>query len=268
MKAKIKNLFLAALMCASVNAEAPRIPIAPAGLLTATPTNVQIGTFPNLAWSISYPMNIADAATIKPPASIILHSPMYVSVQMIGSAVTVCNGLQNNFFTEASISIDSGAYQQLFYGDQNVVDSSYSLYIKKLNSQTKIDFSGRYTQGITWSNLYTSKNANFQVIALKNGDEIPTVGKIPKHLAPYIDASNKVKVGPMSVLILMELGDTNHSSSCFDYSDQVLHVSLSTKHPNNGHGNNLDGIDPSNPGQGGGGPNAGKAAVTEDIELK
>jgi hypothetical protein len=32
-------------------------------------------------------------------------------------------------------------------------------------------------------------------------------------------------------------------------------VTFSKKHPNNGHGNNLDGVDSSNPGQGNGGPN-------------
>jgi hypothetical protein len=32
-------------------------------------------------------------------------------------------------------------------------------------------------------------------------------------------------------------------------------VTFSKKHPNNGHGNNLDGVDSSNPGKGKGGPN-------------
>ena len=59
----------------------------------------------------------------------------------------------------------------------------------------------------------------------------------------------------MSVIVLMELGSTTHHSSCFDYVDQVLLVSFSSKHPNNGHGNNLDGVDSSNPGKGSGGPN-------------
>ncbi|HEY1120053.1 MAG TPA: hypothetical protein VGE67_00570, partial [Haloferula sp.] len=39
------------------------------------------------------------------------------------------------------------------------------------------------------------------------------------------------------------------------YQDQVVLVTLSRKHPNNGHGNNLDGVDSSNPGNGNGGPN-------------
>lgn len=59
----------------------------------------------------------------------------------------------------------------------------------------------------------------------------------------------------MSVLILMELVEGDRSDPCFDLQDQVLLVTFSSKHPNNGHGNNLDGVDSSNPGQGRGGPN-------------
>ena len=70
-----------------------------------------------------------------------------------------------------------------------------------------------------------------------------------------MDGSGKVNIGPLSVLILMELNQTNPGTSTFDYQDQVLLVSFSLKHPNNGHGNNLDGVDVSNPGQGSGGPN-------------
>ncbi len=64
-----------------------------------------------------------------------------------------------------------------------------------------------------------------------------------------------MNIGPFSILIMMELGQTNRSLTCFDYQDIVLLVTLSTKHPNNGHGNNLDGVDSSNPGRGHGGAN-------------
>jgi hypothetical protein len=53
----------------------------------------------------------------------------------------------------------------------------------------------------------------------------------------------------------MELGTDDRNSQSFDLQDQVLLVTFSKKHPNNGHGNNLDGVDSSNPGKGKGGPN-------------
>ena len=53
----------------------------------------------------------------------------------------------------------------------------------------------------------------------------------------------------------MELAQTDHNNGAYDYQDAALLVSFASKHPNNGHGNNLDGVDSSNPGKGSGGPN-------------
>ena len=152
------------------------------------------------------------------------------------------------------------AYQQIFYGTQADVNSAYSLYIKKLGKGDTLNFSGRFVKNGAWSPLYTTLSSNFQVVALVNGETPPTTfslyqsSKLASYLKPYLDASGKVKIGPLSVLIMMELGQTNHSSACFDYQDMVLLVSCSAGHPNNGHGNNLDGVDSSNPGKGIGGP--------------
>ena len=117
-----------------------------------------------------------------------------------------------------------------------------------------------------------------QVIALTNGATPPTTfnlyqsSKLKNYLKPYLDATGKIKIGPMSVIIMMELGQTDHTQPCYDYQDMVLLVTLSTQHPNNGHGNNLDGVDSSNPGKGIGGPtglnNAGldpSAGVDDEI---
>jgi hypothetical protein len=76
---------------------------------------------------------------------------------------------------------------------------------------------------------------------------------LANYLKPYLNASGKVNVGPLSILLLMELGQTNHNLECFDYQDIALLVTLNGKR-NNGHGNNLDGVDVSNPGRGSGGP--------------
>jgi hypothetical protein len=149
----------------------------------------------------------------------------------------------------------------LFYGTQDDVNSSQKLYIKKVSAGQTIDFGGRYVVNGAWSPFYTTRSANLQVYALVNGDTYPAATKfngqaaLASYLKPYINSSMKVNIGPLSVLLVMELAQTNHSSPCFDYQDQVVLVTLSRKHPNNGHGNNLDGVDVSNPGQGSGGPN-------------
>lgn len=239
-------------------------PSIPAGVLTAFPTVVQTGTKPTLTWNILYPSTVSSVAQINPPGSItVTQKNTYVSVQPIGTGVTTCDTTQGTtpLYADARFSLNGSAYQQLFYGTQADVNSAYSLYIKKLGVGDKLNFAGRFVKNGVWSPLYTTLSSNFQVVALVNGDTPPTTfslyqsSKLASYLKPYLDGSGKVKIGPLSVLIMMELGQTNHSSPCFDYQDMVLLVSFSSGHPNNGHGNNLDGVDSSNPGQGHGGPN-------------
>ena len=164
--------------------------------------------------------------------------------------------------TEARVSVNGGLYEQLFYGTQADVDPAHNLFIKKLFKGQMLDFGGRYVKPDgTWSNFYTTRSSNLQVVALKNGDIPPTSfslyrqGFLASYLKPYLDASGRVSIGPLSVLIVMELDNSDHANGCFDYQDEILLVTFGTKHPNNGHGNNLDGVDSSNPGQGHGGPN-------------
>jgi hypothetical protein len=239
------------------------IPSIPVGMLTAYPTMVQTGTKPTLTWSILYPSKVSDLVEVQPPGTLIPNQTSYVTVQIVGTTITPCTSNQTitPVYTDARLSLNRGNFIQLFYGTQADVDPTKQLYIKKVYANDTIDFAGRFVQGNAWSPLYTTKSSNFQIVALVNGDTPPTSynlyqsTNLASYLRPYLDASGKVNIGPLSVLILMELNTTNHSQQCFDYQDQVLLVTFSLKHPNNGHGNNLDGVDCSNPGQGHGGPN-------------
>ena len=242
---------------------ASAIPSIPVGMMSAYPMVVQTGTKPTLNWNILYPSKVSDLVNIKPPGTLIPATSSYVTVQIVGTGVTTGNATStsNPQYTEARVSLNGGGYQQLFYGTQTDVDPSAQLYIKKLGANDTIDFGGRFVDGGTWSPFYTTNSSNFQVVALVDGQTPPTSFPLSQStslnnfLQPYLDATGKVNIGPMSVLILMELGQTNSSTSSFDLQDQVLLVTFSKKHPNNGHGNNLDGVDVSNPGQGHGGPN-------------
>jgi hypothetical protein len=262
-------------------------PLTPVGVMTAFPTIVQTGTKPTLTWNIMHPARIGgggggtsgggnngggngggnndgaeELAVVNPPGTIIPTTDSYVTVQIIGSGPTDCRS--NNSSkppTDLRVSLDGGTYAQLFYGTQDNVNSSQKLFIKKVRAGQTVDFGGRYVVNGAWTPFFTTRSANLQVYALVNGDLYPASSKfngqaaMASYLKPYIDSSMRVKIGPLSVLLVMELAQTNHSSPCFDYQDQVVLVTLSRKHPNNGHGNNLDGVDSSNPGQGKGGPN-------------
>lgn len=256
---------MSALIASPSHAAAPTtIPSVPVGIMSAYPTVVQTGTKPTLTWNILYPSKVSNVAEINPPGSItITDKNIYVSVQPIGTGITACDATQGTtpLYTDARMSVNGAAYFQIFYGIQADVTPAYSLYIKKMSTGDTLNFSGRYVRNGAWSPLYTTLSSNFQIVALVSGQTPPTrfslyqSSALASYLRPYLDASGKVNIGPLSVLIMMELGATNHSANCFDYQDMVLLVSFATKHPNNGHGNNLDGVDCSNPGQGHGGPN-------------
>lgn len=241
----------------------PRIPASPVGVMSAYPTIVQTGTKPTLTWNILHPTKVGDVATINPPGTLIPKTSVYVSVQPVGTGIANCTPGQSTLIhpAEARISLNGGSYKQLFYGTQTAVEPQYSLFIKKVSANSTIDFGGRYVINNNWTPFFTTRSSNMQVISLVKGDvppvnlPKPTSSRMASYLKPYLDASGKINIGPMSVLVLMELSETRQNQPCFDYQDMVLLVTFSTKHPNNGHGNNLDGVDSSNPGQGSGGPN-------------
>ena len=185
-----------------------------------------------------------------------------MDVRAVGIGVTESTPGQSkeDIPAELRISIDGSNYQQLIYGTNTVVDPTHSLFTKKVNQGTTINFGGRYVKDGEWTDFYTGKNSNFQIVALKDGDTIPTSydllqsGKMAEYVKPYVNADGTVKVGPMSLLVMAEYGTTDRTHASFDYQDAVFLVNFSPKN-NNGHGNNIDGVDSSNPGGGSGGPN-------------
>jgi hypothetical protein len=281
--------FFATCACVSSIADAQTAtadPIAPVGSMTAFPTVVKTGTKPTLTWAVIHPARIGSGQTgatsgngngngdgngndgaevlaaVNPPGTIIPSTDSYVTVQIIGSGPTDCRSNSTvKPATDLRVSVNGSPYDQLFYGTQEDIDPSKELYIKKVLGGHTIDFGGRYVVNGAWTPFYTTRSTNLQVVALVNGDLYPASTKfngqaaMASYLRPYIDTNMRVKIGPLSVLLVMELAQTNRSSPCYDYQDQVVLVTLSRKHPNNGHGNNLDGVDSSNPGQGSGGPN-------------
>lgn len=71
-------------------------------------------------------------------------------------------------------------------------------------------------------------------------------------IRPYLDGNGRVEIGPMDVIVFMELThtDSQMSDPGYDMQDLVLLVTFKAdkEKNNNGHGNNIDGIDSSNPG--------------------
>jgi hypothetical protein len=158
--------------------------------------------------------------------------------------------------TQGQISYDGGSYTQIFYGTNNDVRPSLSVYSKtNIPKGKKFRFGGRYKYNNNWGPYFNSQSGTNNVRTLVNGDVPPTT--YPLHTAPtlesfikpYLDPGGKVKIGPMDVIVFMELThyDSQINDQGYDLQDLVLLVTFKTKN-NNGHGNNVDGVDSSNPG--------------------
>ncbi len=246
----------------------------PWGTLDAYPTVVQTGTKPTLTWAIMHPKTITAVVSITSAGELTLLGTNFVTITAVGTGVTACDSTSANLPVDLRFKLNSNGYKQLFYGQNSDVYPSEYLYCKKHFSGDVFNFGGNFVKNGVASPFYTTRSSNLQVVALVNGDTPPTTfslyqsSTLASYLRPYLDSSGKVAIGALDVLILMELGQTNHSMSCFDYQDAAFLVNFSSNHPNNGHGNNLDGVDSSNPGQGHGGPNGAvdlSAGVDDEI---
>lgn len=242
-----------ALLAQSTN---PSIPV---GNITAFPLIVQPGTRPNLTWNITYPSVVQDFIDIEGVGTVVTTEELDVEVRVLGAGVTVSSNGSNNYSfvpTEAQISYDGGSYTRVFYGTNNDVKPSKIVYSKTMPAGKRLRFGGRYYYNKKWGPYYNSQSGTLNVRTLVNGQTPPTT--YPLHTAPtlesfikpYLDAQGKVKIGPMDVIVFMELThtDSQKNDQGYDLQDMVLLATFKSKRGNNGHGNNVDGVDSSNPG--------------------
>lgn len=107
------------------------------------------------------------------------------------------------------------------------------------------------------------------VKTLVNGEAVPNISafddqsSLADYLVEYIDTTtNTMALGNNQVIMLFELGvnvSTNPNSSAADFQDLIVlltidpvtETAVAYDSSNNGHGNNCDGADVSNPGSGG-----------------
>jgi hypothetical protein len=176
------------------------------------------------------------------------------------------------------VSQNGGSSKSFFFDTNDRVNPNKIVWSTKLASGDTLDFSGRYVRyNGYWSSSFDSRSASQNVRALRNGDVPPTTTplyqqpSIESFLLPFLDSEGKIKIGSRDVIYLVELTHTDANSSGFDLQDLVFLVSFyeevetdvgsvdcegnlteaedSALKQNNGHGNNYDGVDSSNPGQ-------------------
>lgn len=239
------------------NATTAMIPAVPTGWLSAYPTIVQTGTRPTLSWAMVYPSTITSYMTVQAPATLTTNDQLDVDVRVIGAGVTVGApaGSNSNWVpTQALISVGGSEYKSIFLGTNTEVNPDALVWSKRVNKGTTLNFGGRFYFNGAWSTTYTSQNGN-NIRVLKNGEFPPTAyslsntQNVKSFMAPYLDGGGRIKIGPLDAIIMMELTqpESNTNSSAYNLQDMVLLLTAKPK-GNNGHGNNIDGVDSSNPG--------------------
>jgi hypothetical protein len=215
-------------------------PAVPVGWLTASPGYVKVGANPVLTWNITYPSTVEDYVKINTPATVVPNQTLDMQVRVLGAGVTTSSSTGSNLTfvpTEACISVNNSSYQRIFYGTNLNVDPNKVVYSATVQANQSIRFGGRYYYNRSWSEFYHSTYGTNNVRTLVNGQTPPTT--YPLHTAPtlesflkpFLDASGKVVIGPMDVIVFMELTHTDSQvkNQGYDLQDMVLLVTYKPK---------------------------------------
>jgi len=212
---------------------------APIGWLTASPGMVKLGSTPALTWEINYPATIRDFITITPPATAEAKQTLKYEIRVLGAGVTssYADGSNLSFVpTEALFSFNGSGYSRIFYGTNHDVIPGRIVASGTALAGQKLRFGGRYYFNGAWSTLYTSSSGNNNVRTLVNGDYPPTTYSLAtaptleNFIKPYLDGAGRVTIGPMDVIVFMELTHTDAQSNQlgYDCQDMVLLVTFKT----------------------------------------
>lgn len=236
------------------------IPLLPAGWLNAYPTIVQAGTHPTLNWAINYPSVAKDWVEIKDDGEIEAKENVVCEIRVIGVGVTQTtpgSTTTTPVTAQAQVSYNDGSYTPVFTGTNLVVNPNTVVWTTEIKKNETLEFGGTSQIPGGWGPTYNTDNNNGNIVTLISGETPPTT--VPLHqspvleefMKPYLDPAGNVMVSPMDVIVLIE---TTHppsqsSNEGFDLQDVVLLVTFKPKfRSNNGHGNNIDGVDSSNTG--------------------
>jgi len=211
-------------------------PAVPVGTLDAYPVKVQAGTKPTLNWDITLPEEIIDVIDIIPPGRIDPEEDLNMEIRVLGASYQIGWSYGQPVWgtVDARVRVGSGSsFQDLWYGKQDSINPTNVYFSSSVDEGQTIDIAARCHNGYSWLNWRrTDQGFTDNVTALANGDTPPSSipafsqGNIEDYLAPYLDENGNVNIGPLDVIYLIELGQTNTSASGFDMQDLVLLVTF------------------------------------------
>lgn len=235
----------AAISLLSVSAHAVGIPN---GTISSVNSMVQVGQKPTIVWNINFPPSIADVVTIdeiNPPKTKVA---LKADIRTIGQGVTGLTDKGIVFFqpTRGLVSLGGSDYKQIFFGTNSQVTPNISNLERLfgdgykgniLPANTTLQFGGDIWFGgkpVVYSTRYFTKDGTTNVRTLVAGDTPPVgLGRsngptLESFLEPFLTAG-KVNIGPMDMIVFMELTHkpSQSTDSGYDFQDLLLLVSFS-----------------------------------------
>lgn len=258
---------LASLTAAAEEAPNPDVhgdPYIPVGRLIVNPTFVVTGVKPTLAWEIEYPTTFNDLALVGTSGEVLTSKEVQAEVVVLGVSVEDAEGRDD---LPAALWVrtdgEGGQWQLVFSGTGAEVNSSRVVFSEWLESGTKFDLAARsQTASGMWSEVVWTVQPSQSLAHGSNGTPVPTamkdvvIGELEGYTSTILSGDqSEIAAGPKDMVYFFELESGDPDASSFDLQDMVVVVQFHTLN-NNGHGNNTDGVDVSNPGEGTG-PNGG-----------
>lgn len=210
---------------------------APVGTLSASKGLLRQGAFPTLQWEIQYPSSVKDYVEIKLPSTVVSKDKLDMEIRVLGAGVTASGSKGKGITfvpTEAKFSYNGSSYQRIFFGTNWDVNPNQVVCSKRVSAKSTLRFGGRYYWNKRWGTFRSSNDGTLAVRTLVNGEVPPTT--FPLHqaptlesfLKPYLDASGRVVIGPMDVIVFMELthSDKQMKNSGYDLQDMALLITF------------------------------------------
>jgi hypothetical protein len=252
-------------------------PYIPVGTLAVNPTFVQTGVKPNLDWGIEYPSLFEDLAVVGGSGSILTTQLVEAEIRVNGACFNcgTTNGKELPVAVWVRTHGEGNAWNLIFNGDAYDVDPSKVLFKQWLDPGTAIDIAARgQSDSGSWYPVVWTIEDSIKVAHLANGNSVPdsvltdfASGDLESFTTAILsDDAMTAEIGPKDMVYLFELSSNAPEEPCFDLQDVVVNVQLKTKN-NNGHGNNEDGVDVSNPGYSKDGEDVNYVVVDENGDL-
>ena len=224
-------------------------PSVPVGSLSAFPTVVQTGSKPTLTWSITYPSQVQDVVTITPTTTTTGGSSstsstvtpkvnLIADIRVLGAGVTTQDSRGNITYirTVGKIRCNGASSWTTIFDGKNtdtIVQQQSIIKTITVTANQPMYFGGQYYYNNAWGTFYSSVSGD-NVRTLVNGSSCPTnmpdynAPSLESFIKPYLDASKKVKIGPMDMIVFMELTHTDKSNVGYDVQDLVFLVTFRT----------------------------------------